>query len=180
MVELIFRIANEKNPKIEAHSRRVSRLCQRTGIAMGLTEAEICKLKISGFLHDIGKIAIDNSILDKPERLNGQEWDEIKRHSYIGYRILNNVPGMNEIAEYILYHHERVDGTGYPRGFTKEEIPLLSRIITVADAYDAMTSERQYKKVLDKSAAVEELIKNKGAQFDPDVVDIFIEKVLSK
>ncbi|NLK34006.1 MAG: HD domain-containing protein [Gracilibacteraceae bacterium] len=87
MVELIFRIASEKNPKIEAHSRRVSLLCQRTDIAMGLTEAEICKLRVSGLLHDIGKIAIDNSILDKPERLKGKEWNEIKRHSYIGYRI---------------------------------------------------------------------------------------------
>jgi HD-GYP domain-containing protein (c-di-GMP phosphodiesterase class II) len=180
MVELIFRIANEKNPKIEAHSRRVSLLCQRTGIAMGLIEAEICKLKISGMLHDIGKIAIDNSILDKPEKLNGHEWDEIKRHSYIGYRILNNVPGMNEIAEYVLYHHERLDGTGYPIGLKQGEIPLLSRIIAVADAYDAMTSERQYKAVLNKNAAVGELVKHKGTQFDPDIVDIFIEKVLNK
>ena len=180
MVELILRIANVKNPKIEAHSRRVSLMCQRTGIAMGLTEAEISKLKISGLLHDIGKIAIDNSILDKPGRLNNQEWNEIKRHSYIGYRILNNMPGMNEVAEYILYHHERLDGTGYPRGLKQEEIPLLSRIITVADAYDAMTSERKYRKVLDKNMAVEELIKNKGTQFDSHIVDVFIEKVLNK
>lgn len=179
MVKLIFRIANEKNPRIEAHSRRVSRLCQQIGIAMGLNEEEIRKLKISGLLHDIGKIAIDNSILDKPEKLNEQEWDEIKRHSYIGYRILNNEPEMNEIAQYILYHHERLDGTGYPRGLKQEEIPLLSRIITVADAYDAMTSKRQYKVVLNKNTAVKELVKNKGTQFDPDIVDVFIEKVLN-
>jgi HD-GYP domain-containing protein (c-di-GMP phosphodiesterase class II) len=86
---------------------------------------------------------------------------------------------MMEIAQYILFHHERFDGTGYPRGLKREEIPLLSRIIAVADAYDAMTNARTYKKALDKDAAIKELIQNKGTQFDPHIVDVFIEKVLN-
>lgn len=146
---------------------------------MQLPETEIYELKVSGLLHDIGKIAIDESILKKSEPLTEQEWNEIKRHSDIGYRILNASPEMTEIAQYILSHHERYDGTGYPRRLKQEEIPLISRIITVADAYDAMTNERAYKKTLDKDAAVEELINNKWTQFDPYIVDIFIEKVVN-
>ncbi|MEA4847876.1 MAG: diguanylate cyclase [Clostridiaceae bacterium] len=179
IVNAIFNTVHEKNPRIESHSRRVSCLCQQIGTAMGLSEAKLYELKISGLLHDIGKIAIDKSILEKPEKLNAQEWNEIKRHSDIGYKILNYSPEMVDIAQYILSHHERFDGTGYPRGLKKEEIPLLSRIITVADAYDAMTSERAYKEVLNKDMAAEELVKCKGTQFDPDIVDVFIDKVLN-
>jgi len=179
IINAIFNTLHEKNPNIENHSKRVSQLCQRIGEAMQLPETEIYELKVSGLLHDIGKIAIDESILKKSEPLTEQEWNEIKRHSDIGYRILNASPEMTEIAQYILSHHERYDGTGYPRRLKQEEIPLISRIITVADAYDAMTNERAYKKTLDKDAAVEELINNKWTQFDPYIVDIFIEKVVN-
>lgn len=179
IINVILNTLYEKNPREERHSKRVSELCQRIGVAMGLSETEINKLKVSGLLHDIGKIAIEEQVLNKPGRLTDQEWNEIKRHPDIGYRILSSSLEMMEIAQYILFHHERFDGTGYPRGLKREEIPLLSRIIAVADAYDAMTNARTYKKALDKDAAIKELIQNKGTQFDPHIVDVFIEKVLN-
>ena len=128
--------------------------------------------------HDIGKIAIQDHILNKPGPLTGQEWSEVVQHPEIGYWILNTSLGMSDIAEYVLYHHERYDGSGYPKGLKQEEIPLLSRILSVVDSYDAMTNQRTYKETLDTDSAVNELIINKGKQFDPKIVDVFIEKVL--
>lgn len=145
---------------------------------MNLPDTVIDELKISGLLHDIGKVAIDDGILQKKEQLTDQERIEIKRHSDIGYRILNTAPEMTDIALYVLSHHERYDGTGYPRGIKQKEIPLVSRIIAVADSFDAMTNERPYKKVLSRGMAVNELEKNKGTQFDPDIVNVFIRKVV--
>ncbi|HWQ78174.1 MAG TPA: HD domain-containing phosphohydrolase [Anaerovoracaceae bacterium] len=179
IINAIFHTIHEKNPKIESHLKRVSLLCQQIGAAMNLSETEIDELKLSGLLHDIGKVAIDDGILQKTGLLTEQELIEIKRHSDIGYRILNTAPEMTDIASYVLSHHERFDGTGYPRGMKQGEIPLISRIIAVADAYDAMTNERPYKKVLDHDSAVKELEKNKGLQFDPVIVDIFIKKVVN-
>lgn len=181
IINVIFNTIHEKNPRIEEHSKRVSDLCQRIGKAMELSETEINELKVSGLLHDIGKVAIDENTLKKPGKLTEQEWIEIKRHPDIGYRmIVNSSPEMADIAQYILFHHERYDGRGYPRGLKQEEIPLLARIIAVADAYEAMTNERCYGKVLAKDEAIEELIKGKGTQFDPDIVDVFIERVIKE
>lgn len=167
-----------KIEKMETHSNRVGRLCEALGIAMQLSEFEIRKLITSGLLHDIGKNSIDKRIINKPGPLSKLEWDQIKTHPTIGYRLLCSSQNMKEIAEYVLYHHERYDGMGYPMGLKGEEIPLYSRIISVADAYDAMINERFYQKALSKDEAVKELIINKGTQFDPDIVDIFTEKVL--
>jgi putative nucleotidyltransferase with HDIG domain len=180
IVKSIFNAIREKNPRIEGHLKRVSALCQRIGAAMDLSETEINELRVCGLLHDIGKIAIDESILKKTEPLTEQEWVEIKRHSDIGYRILSSSPEMSDIAQCILSHHERYDGKGYPKGLKQEEIPFLSRIISVADSYDAMTNERPYKKALTEKMAVQELIRCKGTQFDPKIVDVFISKVLSR
>lgn len=173
-INLIINTLHEKNPREEQHSERVSTISQIIGKAMGLSETEINKLKALGLLHDIGKIAIEERVLNKPEELTEAEWKEIKRHPDIGYRILKSSTEMSELAEYVLAHHERFDGSGYPRGLKTEEIPLLSRIVSVADAYDAMTSDRSYRKALDKRSALDELIKNKGRQFDPQIVDAFV------
>ena len=175
-----FSTLHEKNKREEQHSHRVSALCKRMGEALGLPEHKIEELKLVGLLHDIGKIAIDENILNKPGKLTDDEWKEIKRHPEIGYRILSTVNDMSEMAEYVLAHHEKWDGKGYPRGLKGEEIPFASRIITIADAYDAMTSERNYRSALPNEVALEELQKNAGIQFDPKLVSVFIEKVLGQ
>ncbi|MEL7656359.1 MAG: HD-GYP domain-containing protein [Bacillota bacterium] len=168
----------EKDSIEVTHSNRVSELCKYLGMAMELTYDDIYMLEISGLFHDIGKIAIQEQTLNKPGPLSEDEWDEIMQHPEIGYKILCTSIEMSEIAKYVLYHHERYDGLGYPKGLKGEEIPLLSRIISVVDSYDAMTNQRVYRETLNKDMAVMELLRNKGKQFDPDIVDIFIEKVL--
>lgn len=177
-INAIIKAFHEKNKREEQHSHRVSILCESIGQALSLPEGKIEELKTVGLLHDIGKIAIEESILNKPGKLTVDEWEEVKRHPEKGYRILSTVNDMSEMAEYVLCHHERWDGSGYPKCLKDEEIPLQSRIIAVADAYDAMTSERSYRSALPETIAIEELQKNAGLQFDPEVVKVFIEKVL--
>lgn len=164
---------HETNKREEEHSRRVSALCERFGQALALSDREMNALKSMSLLHDIGKIAIDEKILNKPGALSHLEYEDMKRHPEIGYRILSAVPELNEIAEYVLAHHERWDGNGYPRGLKQEDIPYLARIITIVDAYDAMTSDRSYRDAQDESWAIRELEANAGRQFDPLLVPIF-------
>ncbi len=177
-IGVIINTLHEKNKREEEHSNRVSEYCNCLGKAMNLPDGEIQELKTVGLLHDIGKIAIDENILNKSGKLTHEEWEELKRHPEIGYRILSSVNNMSEIAEYVLAHHERWDGKGYPKGLKEEEIPLKSRMISIADAFDAMISERPYKNSLSKETAIKELINNAGIQFDPELVKIFVEKVV--
>jgi diguanylate cyclase (GGDEF)-like protein/PAS domain S-box-containing protein len=179
-VQAIISTLHEKNKREEQHSRRVSELCLSMGEALGLPEGEFEELKTVGLLHDIGKIAIEESILNKPGELEDNERQEIMRHPEIGYRILSTVNDMSEMANYVLAHHERWDGKGYPKNLEGKEIPLQSRIIAIIDAYDAMTSERSYRNALSEEYALSELQKNAGTQFDPELVSVFIEKVLGK
>lgn len=179
-IKAIINTLHEKNKREEQHSHRVSELSKRMGKALGLNEAEVEELKTIGLLHDIGKIAIEENILNKAGKLTESEWEEIKRHPEIGYRILSTLNDMSEMAEYVLAHHERWDGMGYPKGLKGDEIPLQSRIIAIIEAYDAMTSERSYGSALSEESALEEILKNSGIQFDPKLVRIFIEKVLNK
>jgi diguanylate cyclase (GGDEF)-like protein/putative nucleotidyltransferase with HDIG domain len=176
----IIKTLHEKNPREEQHSKRVSDICQNIGRALGLSEIAVSKLKAVGLLHDIGKIAIEEGILNKPGELTNQERDEIKRHPSIGYRILSSSHEMLDFAEGILLHHERWDGTGYPKGLKGEAIPRVARIIALADSFDAMTSERPYRKAVSEDIAIEEIRINAGTQFDPEIARIFIEKVLGK
>ncbi|WP_027398767.1 HD domain-containing phosphohydrolase [Anaerovorax odorimutans] len=179
-IETIISTLHEKNKREEEHSLRVSDLCKAMGIALHLNSDKIEEIKSVGLLHDIGKIGIEESILNKPDKLNEEEWKEIQRHSEIGYRILSTVNDMSEMANYVLYHHERWDGSGYPRGLKGKEIPLESRIISIVDSYDAMTSDRSYRCALSQEAVLDELKKNSGSQFDPNLVKVFIEKVIVK
>lgn len=179
-IKAIITTVHEKNKREEAHSYRVSDICKSMGEAMGLPGGDVEELKAAGLLHDIGKIAIAESILHNPGKLTEEEWEEMKRHPEIGYRILSTVNETSEMAEYVLAHHERWDGKGYPKGLQGEEIPLQARILAIADAYDALTSERDYRKKLGHDKVVDELLKNAGTQFDPELTNFFITKVLPK
>ncbi|WP_297420973.1 HD domain-containing phosphohydrolase [Clostridium sp.] len=179
-VNTIMNTLNEKNEREEQHSVRVSDLCKSMGENLGFSEKNIYDLKTAGLLHDIGKIALDENILNKPSKLSDDEFEEIKRHPEIGYRILNTVNEMSEIAEYVLLHHEMWNGSGYPKGLKGENIPIESRIIAIVEAYDAMTSQRSYHNAISEKYAVEELQRNAGIQFDPELVNVFINKVLNK
>ncbi|MDY9921126.1 MAG: diguanylate cyclase [Synergistota bacterium] len=178
MIENVIQEINSKYEKEEIHSEKVTDYCIKTGKALGLSKKEISELKAEALLHDIGKIVIPPELIKKTERLSEEEYDLIKMHPEKGYQILKSIDEYSSIVDPILHHHERWDGSGYPEGLKKDEIHLHSRIINVADAYEAMTSGRPYKKALTKERAVAELKKYEGKQFDPDIVKIFIEEVL--
>lgn len=174
MFETVISTLHAKNEREERHSSRVSYYCERIAKALCMNSINVKELKTAGWLHDIGKIAISDSILDKPSSLTEAEWKEIKKHPEIGYRILNSVHEFTDLAEHILLHHERYDGKGYPKGLRGDEIPVQARIIAIADAFDAMTSDRTYRKALSEEAAISQLVDNAGTQFDPLLVDVFI------
>jgi HD-GYP domain-containing protein (c-di-GMP phosphodiesterase class II) len=139
-----------------------------------LTQLQLDLLSLFASLHDIGKVGISDQILKKPGPLTIEEWDEMKKHPEIGYRICLSSPELTAISEFVLSHHERWDGTGYPRGLKHDEIPILSRILAIVDAYDSMTNDRIYRKALSKQAALEEIKDKAGTQFDPVIADAFI------
>ena len=172
-IETILSTLYEKDENSEIHSRRVSRLSERLAKAYGLNRIDVMKVKTAGLLHDIGKIIIPVTILKKVGPLTKEEYDYMKTHSEIGFRILNSTAEMREISDIVLNHHERWDGKGYPRGIQANKIPLESRIIAIADAYDAMTSERTYREIMSKEETLKEILDNAGTQFDPELVKVF-------
>ncbi len=159
----------------EEHCQRVQKIAQRIGQSINLPECEMDNLKLLASLHDIGKIAIPNSILDKPGRLTAEEWDTIKKHPEIGYRIALSSPEMAPIAEAILHHHEHWNGGGYPLGVQGENIPILARILAIADTYDVMINGRSYQPAVSPQEVWDELKRCAGTQFDPQLVIIAIE-----
>jgi diguanylate cyclase (GGDEF)-like protein/PAS domain S-box-containing protein len=167
----------EKSQETEEHAQRMIKLSRTIGKEMNLKDEQLNELELLSTLHDIGKIGIPDAILKKPGKLTDEEWIEMKKHPSIGHRIAKSSHELASIAEYILYHHERWDGKGYPNGLKGEEIPLLSRILAVVDAYDAMTEDRSYRKAMTKEAAIEEIKNNMGKQFDPTIAQIFIDKI---
>ncbi|MCK4469739.1 MAG: HD domain-containing protein, partial [Desulfobacterales bacterium] len=158
----------------ERHSRCVTKLALNTARAMNCSASEIESLKISSLLHDIGKIAIPDKILLKEGPLTDEEYTAIKDHPIIGENILKPVILIDAERKIIRHHHERWDGKGYPDGLSEEDIPFLSRILSVADSFDAMTTDRPYRKALKTNEAIGELQKNRNIQFDKNVVDAFI------
>jgi len=179
-VDVIMAALFEKSKRELNHSKRVSSMSYHIAKFMNIGKNFEEKVKLSGLLHDIGKINIDSSILNKVNDLNPEEWEIIKEHPRTGYMILNAVEEYRDIANIVLSHHERYDGSGYPRGLAGTYIPLEARVVAVADAYDAMTQDRTYRKSLSTAEAIQELRAGKGKQFDPNVVEIFITKVLKK
>jgi len=178
-LQIILDTLFTKESREREHARRVSEFSVAIGVALGLSEAEVKELKIAGQYHDIGKIALQEDILNKKGKLSDKERKEIKRHPELSYNILSSVNEFGPIAEIVLYHHERWDGKGYPSGLQGEEIPLQSRIIMVADAFDAMTEKRPYRRALNKEEAVLQLKKGAWKQFDGNITEAFINKVLS-
>jgi len=165
----------ERSQETEEHAKRLAVISKRIGQKMNLSQENIDELGLFAMLHDIGKIGIDNSILNKPGKLSSEEWEIMKRHPEIGYRIAMSTTELKPIAEYILTHHERWDGRGYPKGLSREDIPLFSRILAVVDTYDAMTEDRVYRKGISKEDSIKEIEENSGKQFDPIIVEIFLD-----
>jgi len=169
----------EKSYETEEHAKRLLEISTKIGREIGLSGNELDELNLLSILHDIGKIAISESILAKAGELTSEEREKIKKHAEIGCRIAESSRELSHISKYILFHHERWDGTGYPQCLKGNAIPKLSRIISIVDAYDVMTHVRPYKKAISHSKAIEEIKRCAGTQFDPEMVKIFV-KVMSK
>lgn len=165
----------ERSFETEEHAMRLTGLCAEAGRLIGLSQNDMNDLELLCMLHDIGKIGVKDQVLLKPGKLTDEEWVEMRKHSLIGYRIARSTPELSHIADYILCHHERFDGTGYPQGLRGDQIPLLSRILSVADSYDAMVNDRYYRKALSVNTAISELKRCSGTQFDPEIVKVFLK-----
>lgn len=165
----------KRDPYTGGHTKRVLEYSLATGRQLGLEQKELEALRLSALLHDIGKIGIEDSILRKQAPLDMEEAAMMRRHPELGAEILGHVPQLKDIIPGMLCHHERVDGNGYPKGFKKRKIPLAARIISVADAFDAMTTTRPYRKGLPIQTALGEIRKHSGVQFDPEVVNAFLK-----
>ncbi len=169
----------EKSQETEEHAERLVSLSKLLGRSLSLSESEMNDLELLSTLHDIGKMSVGDVILLKPGKLNDQEWAEMKKHPEVGFRIAQASPELVSISEYILCHHERWNGEGYPQGLSGENIPLLSRILAIVDAYDAMTQDRPYRKGGSSEFALAEIMANAGTQFDPNIAKLFVELIES-
>ncbi|MGL5257515.1 MAG: HD domain-containing phosphohydrolase, partial [Proteocatella sp.] len=176
--ELIINTLNSRYSHEQIHNNSVSDLCQKLGEVLDFSKEQLNSLSDAALYHDIGKIIIPPEILNKAFPLSSEERELVQRHPETGYQILKSIEEYSHLARYVLSHHEHWDGNGYPRRQKGSEIPMFSRIICIADAYEAMTNERPYKKPLSKSQAISELREKSGTQFDPNLIELFITKVL--
>ena len=174
LVESLLNTLAAKSDETKEHAVRMEKYAQKLGERVGVSNSELNKLSLLATLHDIGKTSIPEEILTKPDKLTEEEWQQIKEHPERGYKIGAASEEFAVIAEEVLYHHEKWDGSGYPEGLEGEEIPLLSRIITIVDAYDVMTNGRPYKEPMSKEKALQELQEFAGEQFDPNLVEEFV------
>jgi len=180
--EMFFQTAESLADAIEkrdshtgGHTQRVTLYSQAIAKYLQLTPSERKWVKITSVLHDIGKIGIEDDILKKPKPLSPEEFHIIKRHSNMGAEIIEHIRQLKEIIPGVKYHHEQVDGKGYPDGLRGEDIPILAKIVAVSDTYDAMTTDRPYRKAVDKKMAIDELKRCSGTQLDKEVVEAFIQ-----
>ena len=176
-VETLNATVEAKDPYTAGHSRRVQRIAVAVGEELGLTPRELEAIRFGGMFHDIGKLAVPDSILTKPAKLTEEEYDRIKEHSAEGARIVAKLGRLREAVPIIRHHHERWDGRGYPDGLAGTEIPLSAAVVGLADAWDAMTTERPYHRALDLDEAFAEVRDGRGTQFAPEVVDAFFSVV---
>lgn len=165
-----------KDRYTRGHSERVTTYALQMGHALKITQEQLDILELTGFLHDVGKIGVPENILQKPGALTAEEMEIVRQHPTTGYNIVNNIAGAEEIARAVLHHHERWDGTGYPHATKGKESPLFSRILSVADAFDAMNSVRPYRDALHQRKILDEIKRGAGAQFDPELTKLFLEE----
>lgn len=163
-----------KDPYTRGHSERVALLAAGMAEAMGMDATLVERYRIAGLVHDVGKIGVPEAVLCKQGRLEPAEFDKIKMHPEIGYRILRDIPGLEDVLPGVLHHHERFGGGGYPRGLAGEQIPLMARVLALADTFDAMSSTRSYRPALPRERVIAELRTHTGTQFDPSLVPTFL------
>ncbi|HAA86108.1 MAG TPA: diguanylate cyclase [Kosmotogaceae bacterium] len=175
IITSLERTLRETTEETQEHAHRMRSLARKVGETLSLSPDELNSLELLASLHDIGKISIPSSILSKPGPLTSEEWKTVKKHPEVGYNIARSTPDLLSIADAILSHHERWDGSGYPQGLRKKAVPLLARIIAVIDAFDVMTCGRPYRSRVSPSEAIAELIRCSGSQFDPDIVEVFVK-----
>lgn len=173
----LARSVEEKDPSTEGHCSRLERLGILTGERLGLPGEKLVALSYGAYLHDIGKVKIPDTILNKDSTLAGEEWAEMQRHPEYGAAMLSEKEYLRGAAEIVKAHHERLDGSGYPSGLRGEEIPIGARVVAVIDTFDAMTSTRPYQNAQAKQEAIDELKNHAGTQFDPRVVRAFVEVI---
>jgi HD-GYP domain-containing protein (c-di-GMP phosphodiesterase class II) len=171
--DVLLRILRERQPELHDHLNHVADLASATARRLGLMREALDEVARAAELHDIGKMAVPDAILDKPGPLDEEEWAFMRRHTLIGESILSAAPALVPVAKLVRASHERFDGGGYPDGLAGDEIPLGARIVAVCDAYDAMTSDRSYRRAMSRDAALAEIRRAGGTQFDPAVVEAF-------
>jgi diguanylate cyclase (GGDEF)-like protein/PAS domain S-box-containing protein len=180
VVDFLRVMLDVRDPHIKEHGEEIQDLAVPLGKDIGLPDYKLKDLRLLALFHDIGKIGIPDSILYKPDKLSPEEWETMKRHCVIGYRIAKSIPELACIAEDILYHHEWWNGKGYPEGLKGEDIPLLARIISIVDAYNVLQTDRPYEEAKSKQEAMEVIAQGAGTQFDPKLVDRFLRIVADK
>lgn len=174
-MQAIVKTIDAKDIYTRGHSERVGHYSAALAKALGMSDSQASDIYMIGLLHDVGKIGVPDYILKKPEKLTTEEFDIIKTHTTIGNDILSEMPIVENLADGAHYHHERYDGSGYPEGLAGEDIPLVVRILAVADAYDAMNSDRVYRPRLSKDVIKSELVTCSGTQFDPNIASVMLE-----
>ena len=179
-IDALVTAAGQRDKTAEGHSRRVTRYCTGIGRVLGLCGDDLANLRYAAGLHDIGKIAISRKIINKLGSLTDQEFEIMKQHSAISIRILEKIDGLHEASHLVKHHHERYDGKGYPDGLVGDSIPLGSRIVAVAEAFDILTSDVPWRDAKDEGAALAEIEACAGSQFDPAVVRALRDAILGR